>query len=432
MKRILVALVAMIAPIAMAEAHAEPLSSALAKAYRNNPTLNAARAGARASAYDIDIARSAMHPKITWRSGIGYDSSAATNRGTFGVVLDQTLFDGLQTTNNVEVNKARQRAAEENTRNTEQNILFEATEAYMDVVLARRIVVLRKQDLDFLKELKRSEIARHQAGERTRTNIAQAEARRAAAQAELSLAHAEAKRVQATYRQIIGDEPGKLTGGKVPVKMLPANLDKALAIAAKQHPALLAKRHLAEGAMFNVAVSEGKLLPTVKGSIGIGRGERNSAIDAMAFDGSATEQKAGIELKVPIYQGGKVEAEIRRSKEDLGKSNITVDVQHAEVQAKAASAWAQYQAALATVSANRASVKAATMAKDGMMAEQAIGQRTLLDVLQAQAELIKVQVKLANAERDTVVGGYRILSAIGKLGAKDLGLVARRADTETR
>ncbi len=167
MKRILVALVAMIAPIAMAEAHAEPLSSALAKAYRNNPTLNAARAGARASAYDIDIARSAMHPKITWRSGIGYDSSAATNRGTFGIVLDQTLFDGLQTTNNVEVNKARQRAAEENTRNTEQNILFEATEAYMDVVLARRIVVLRKQDLDFLKELKRSEIARHQAGERT-------------------------------------------------------------------------------------------------------------------------------------------------------------------------------------------------------------------------------------------------------------------------
>ncbi|WP_052201581.1 TolC family protein [Ensifer sp. ZNC0028] len=214
--------------------------------------------------------------------------------------------------------------------------------------------------------------------------------------------------------------------------MLPANLDKALAIAAKQHPALLAKRHLVEGAVFNVAVSEGKLLPTVKGAIGIGRGERNSAIDAMAFDGSATEQKAGIELKVPIYQRGKVEAEIRRSKEDLGKSNFTVDVQHAEVQAKAASAWAQYQAALATVSANRASVKAATMAKDGMMAEQAIGQRTLLDVLQAQAELIKVQVKLANAERDTVVGGYRILSAIGKLGAKDLGLVARRADTETR
>ncbi|OKP71861.1 hypothetical protein BTE77_24685 [Ensifer adhaerens] len=116
MKRILVTLVAMIAPIAMAEAHAEPLSSALAKAYHNNPTLNAARAGVRASAYDIDIARSAMHPKITWRSGIGYNSSAATNRGTFGIVLDQTLFDGLQTTNNVEVNKARQRAAEENTR----------------------------------------------------------------------------------------------------------------------------------------------------------------------------------------------------------------------------------------------------------------------------------------------------------------------------
>ncbi|KQZ40360.1 hypothetical protein ASD63_21005 [Ensifer sp. Root558] len=271
----------MIAPIAMAEAHAEPLSSALAKAYHNNPTLNAARAGVRASAYDIDIARSAMHPKITWRSGIGYNSSAATNRGTFGIVLDQTLFDGLQTTNNVEVNKARQRAAEENTRNTEQNILFEATEAYMDVVLTRRIVALRKQDLDFLKELTRSEIARHQAGERTRTNLAQAEARRAAAQAELSLAHAEAKRAQATYRQVIGDEPGNLTGGKVPVKMLPANIDKALAIAAKQHPALLAKRHLAEGAMFNVAVSEGKLLPTVKGAIGIGRGEGVSAIDAI-------------------------------------------------------------------------------------------------------------------------------------------------------
>ncbi|WP_104663653.1 TolC family outer membrane protein [Ensifer adhaerens] len=432
MKRILVALVAMIAPIAVGQAHAEPLSSALAKAYRYNPTLNASRAGVRASAYDIDIARSAMLPKIAWRNGIGYDSSAATNRGTFGILLDQTLFDGLRTTNNVEVNKARQRASEENTRNTEQNILFEATEAYMDVVLARRIVTLRKQDLDFLKALTRSEIARHAAGERTRTNIAQAEARRAAAQAALSLAHAEVKRAQATYRQIIGDEPGKLTGGKVPSKMLPANLDRALAIAASQHPALLAKRHLAEGAMFNVAVSEGKLLPTVTGAIGVGRGEGGSAIEAMRFDGSATARKAGIEVKVPVYQGGKAAAEVRQSKENLGNAHFTVDVQHAEVQAKAASAWAQYQAALATASASRAAVKAATMAKDGMMEEQAIGQRTLLDVLEAQADVVKAQVRLANAERDTVVGGYRILSAIGKLGAKDLGLVARRTDAEGR
>ncbi|WP_268802324.1 TolC family outer membrane protein [Ensifer adhaerens] len=417
----------------MGQAHAEPLSSALAKAYRNNPTLNASRAGVRASAYDIDIARSAMQPKIAWRSGIGYDTNAASNRGTFGIVLDQTLFDGLQTTNNVEVNKVRLRAAEENTRNTEQNILFEATEAYMDVVLARRIAALRKQDLDFLKELTRSETARHTAGERTRTNIAQAEARRAAAQAELSLAHAEVKRAQATYRQIIGDEPGKLIGGKVPLKMLPANLDRALAIAAKQHPALLAKRHLAEGAMFDVAVSEGKLLPRVNGAIGIGRGHDDAGvINAMRFDGSGTERKVGIEIKVPVYHGGKAAAEVRRSKESLGNAHFTVDVQHAEVQAKAASAWAQYQGALATASASRAAVKAATMAKDGMMEEQAIGQRTLLDVLQAQADVVKAQVKLANAERDTVVGGYRILSAIGRLGARDLGIVAKRTDAEGR
>ncbi|HEV7321351.1 MAG TPA: TolC family outer membrane protein [Ensifer sp.] len=426
MIRLTAAFALLLAALTVDVASAEPLSSALAKAYRNNPTLNAARAGVRMSAYDVDIASSAMRPKIKLRSGMGYSSEGGGGRGTFGIVLDQTLFDGLQTTNNVAVHEARLRAAEENTRNTEQNVLFEATEAYMDVVLGRRMVVLRKQDLEFLSELARSERARRNAGERTRTDVAQAEARRAAAQAELDLAHAEVKRAQATYRQVIGDEPGKLSGAKPPSGMLPATLDKALATAETQHPALLAKRHLAEGAVFGVAATEGKLLPGVTGSIGIGRGQSGSATDTMAFEPGATSRKVGIEVKVPVYQGGKVSGQVRQSKEQLGKSRFEVDTQSAEVQAKAAGAWAQYQAATASVSANRVSVDAAKVAMAGIVAEREIGQRTLLEVLKAQADVVRAQVKLADAERNMVVGGYRILSAIGRLGAKDLGLVTAR------
>ncbi|OCP05796.1 MULTISPECIES: TolC family protein [unclassified Ensifer] len=133
-----------------------------------------------------------------------------------------------------------------------------------------------------------------------------------------------------------------------------------------------------------------------------------------------------MDLKVPVYEGGKVAAQVRQAKEKRGTSHFEVDIQGAEVQAKAAAAWAQYQAAIATASANRGAVKAARMAMDGVMAERAIGQRTLLDVLKAQADVVKAQVKLANAERDMVMGGYRILSAIGRLGARDLGLVAAR------
>ncbi|HEV7307857.1 MAG TPA: TolC family outer membrane protein [Ensifer sp.] len=429
MKRLMAALTIMTAAISADAARAEPLLDALAKAYRNNPTLNAARAGVRASAYDVDIAGAAMRPKINASSSVGYSTPGGSRRG-FGIVLDQTLFDGLQTTNNVAVNEARLRAARENARNTEQNILFQATEAYMDVVLGRRLVSLRKQNLDFLNELTRSEKDRHRVGERTRTDVALAEARRAAAKAELELAQVEVKQAQATYSQIIGDAPGKLSGARPPSDKIPSSLEKALAVAAKQHPALLAKRHLADGAVSNVAVNEGKHLPRVTGSIGIGRGQAVGKSEAMRFDEGATSRKLVILMQVPVYQGGKVSAQVRQANENLDASRFNIDMQSAEVQAQATAAWAHHQAATASASANRQDVKSARMALEGVVAERAVGERALLDVLRAQADVIKAQVRLATAERDMVVGGYRILSAIGRLGAHDLGLVAA-ANQET-
>lgn len=418
--------------LAPASAFAETITGALAKAYQLNSTLNSARAGVRVVDEDVAIAKSGYRPTITGSGAIDYSNTRSRsdlgNRttdlttGSFGVEIRQTLFDGFQTKNNVGAAEARVRAQQQSLRNEEQNILFDAAQAYMDVIRDRQIAVLRERNLQFLSEQVRAARSRFDVGEGTRTDVAQADASRSSAVAQLAAARAQAKTSEAVYRRLVGEAPNSLKAASPLVKLLPKSLDQAVALAREQHPAIVATEHLVDAAGFSVRSAEGALLPQVSASAGVSEAFRESSPDLTGQNGDSTSAGIGLQLTVPIYQGGRASAQVRKSKESLGQARIEVDVSHDQVRAAVTSAWSQYTASSENVSAIRETVSAAQLALAGVIEERNVGQRTTLDVLDSQADVINAQIALVEAERNVVVASYAILSAVGNLSARRLSL----------
>ncbi|MEI8701328.1 MAG: transporter [Mesorhizobium sp.] len=420
-------------------ASAETILGALSKAYQNNSSLNSARAGVRVTDEGVAIAKSGWRPTITGSASIDYSSSHFNARGNvpgvnqstrlttgnFGVQIDQTLFDGFQTKNNVAAAESRVRASVESLRNTEENILFNAASAYMDVIRDRQVAVLTEQNLQFLTEQARAARSRFEVGEGTRTDVAQADAERSSAVAELAAARAQALASAATYRQIVGDEPGRLRAASPLSKLLPSNLDAAIAIASIEHPAILATQHLVDAAAFSVKSAEGALLPQLSASAGVSSAYQNTVPrfdPGQGRDGTTNSASIGATLTIPIYSGGRNSATVRQNKESLSQARIEVDVSRDTVRQAVTSAWTQYTAAQQTVVANRQVIAAAQLALSGVIEERNVGQRTTLDVLNAQATLITAKINQASSERDLVVASYAILSAVGRLSVDRLAL----------
>jgi outer membrane protein len=438
--RILAASVAFFLAISPA-AIAETLKGALAKAYENNSELNAARAGVRVTDEGVAIAKSGYRPTITGEASTSYSSSfdrngsaqrdGRTTTGSFGVTITQTLFDGFRTKNSVAAAESQVLAQRENLRNSEQNILFDAASAYMDVIRDRQIAAFRKKNLSFLQEQVRAANARFEVGEGTRTDVAQANASRAAAIAQLNAAEAQAKSSAAVYRQVIGEDPGKLEKAPAVTKLLPKNLDQATELAAGEHPAIRANFHVIDATEFGVKVAEGALLPTLGAEGRLNKtyqkydaspetgGIFNTPNDSNTQTDTAS---VGLQLTVPIYQGGRGSATVRQEKERLGQARINMDVARDQVRAALTSSWTQLQAAQASVTANKQLVAAAQLALDGVVEERKVGQRTTLDVLNAQKDVTDARISQAQSERDVVVASYAVLSATGRLSVKRLGL----------
>ena len=411
---------------------AETLNGALAKAYNNNSSLNSARAGVRVTDEGVAIAKSGYRPTIEGTASASYTSQAGTqlSTGAFGVQINQTLFDGFRTKNGIASAESQVFAARENLRNTEQNTLFNAASAYMDVIRDQKIAALRKKNVAFLAEQVRSAKARFDVGEGTRTDMAQAEAGRAGAIALSNAAVAQAKSSAAIYRQIIGEEPKDLKSGSPAAKLMPKSLDQALTISATEHPAIMASKHAVDASLFGVKVAEGALLPTLGASAGVSRNAKDYAGNASSLDSTYNQASVGLQLTVPIYQGGKVAAQVRQQKERAGQARIDVDVASDNVRAAVTSAWSQMEASQASVSANSQVVSAAQLALDGVSEERKVGQRTTLDVLNAQSSVVDAQLSLVQAQRDVVVASYAVLSATGRLSVSRLGLGVQVQDPE--
>lgn len=421
-------LVCMVAFSGFDAARAETINSALISAYNNNPTLNAARAATRAVDENVALARSGYRPTVSGSGNIGLSRtdgrlSAGGNfttdlkPGQFGVVISQTLWDSLLTQNNVNAAYSAVRAQQEALRNSEQNILFNAATAYLDVIRDRAILGFQRQNLEFLEEQVRSEQARFDVGEATRTDVAQARASRAAASAQVSLALANVKSSEAVYRQIIGNDPGRLSPVRGVARLLPGSAGSGLRIAEQEHPAIKSTEHLVDQAIYNVKSAESGLLPRVDLQGSVTRNYDQSATVSQADNYSVTAT-----LSVPIYQGGSQSATVRQNKETLGQRRIEVDESVDNVRAAVVSAYSQFEGSRASLTANQEQLRAARLALEGAVEERKVGQRTTLDVLNTQQAVINAQISIASSSRDVLAAGYAILSAIGRLNVTRLGL----------
>lgn len=425
-RRLAVAAVSALLALPAGGAGAETIQEALALAYSNNPQINAQRAATRAVDEGVPIAKSGLRPSISASGDIGQswsDTGRSTHLtpGGFGITISQALFDGFATQNDVAAAQAAVHASRETLRNTVQNVLFDAASAYMDVIRDQAIAGFRAQSLEFLNEQVRSERARFQVGESTRTDVAQAEARQAGAVAQLNAARANLKSSIAVYRQVVGKDPARLQRPAGVGRLLPRTLDAAFETAFAEHPAILAAKHLVDQADWNVKSAESELLPRV-----VVEGSANRRYN-QTFHGQITDSASvTARLSVPIYQGGRVAATVRRNKETLGQRWIEVDQSVDSVRAAVVSAFSQLEAAAASVAANQEQLRAAQLALEGAVEERNVGQRTTLDVLDTQQDVIDAQISLVTAERDVIVAGYALLSAVGRLDADRLQLAVAR------
>lgn len=405
---------------------ADTINGALASAYANNPTLNAQRAATRGVDENVAIAKSGWRPQIFGNAQISRQnvstrlpsfSSGSSSPGSFGVTISQSLWDSYKTLNTVNAARAAVKASREALRNTEQNVLIDSATAYMDVIRDQAIARFQAQSLKFLNEQVRSERVRFKVGESTRTDVAQAEASRAAAAAQLNGARANLKSSHAVFRQNIGRDPKNLKNTKGIGKLLPRSVSAAIAIALRQHPAIKSTKHLVDQAIFNVKSSESDLLPTVGLEGTLNRGYTGNGAGQVTDTAQITAK-----LTVPIYQGGKVAGTIRQKKEAVGQSRIEVDQSVDQVRAAVVSSFSQLEASKASVTANQTQLRAAKLALSGVVEERKVGQRTTLDVLNTQQNVINAQISLSGSRHDVIVAGYALYSAIGRLNAKNLRL----------
>ncbi|MEI2300282.1 TolC family outer membrane protein [Ensifer sp. MJa1] len=401
---------------------AETIFGAMAKAYANNPDLNAARAGLRATDESVPIAKSGFRPQVAaFASGtlstIERESTGSQDlhQGQVGVSITQMVFDGFQTLNNVRAAESNVFATREALLANEMQILLSAATIYSNIARDQQLVSIRKQNIAFLQEQVNASKARLDVGEGTRTDVSLAEASLANAQSQLIVAVAQLKQSEATYVRIVGDVPRGIKQASPASKNLPRTLDQAVASGLREHPTILAAQYSVDSAGYQVKSAEGTMLPGVTLQGQVGRNTGNVTEDNNTSSITAR-------LEVPIYQGGLEYGQIRQAKERLGQQRILVDSARASIQETIVSAYAQLEAAIARISANKAQIDAAKLALDGVIEERKVGQRTTLDVLDSQQDVLQAQELLALAQRDAVVASYTLLAASARLTVKSQGL----------
>ncbi|MBZ0214923.1 MAG: TolC family outer membrane protein, partial [Fimbriimonadaceae bacterium] len=410
-------------------AHAETLQQALSAAYVDNPDLNAERASVRAIDENVSQALSTGRPTVLGTADASIQDSDSRNtippinfnrtshpRG-FAITISQPIFRGFRIVNSVRQAEALVRAARSGLDNSEQNILFTAVEAYMNVVRNSSIVTLNRNNVAVLNEQLRATRDRFSVGEVTRTDVAQAEARVALAASLLSLADSQLATSRAIYQQIIGNMPAGVSQPRSIDHLLPNSLADAMGIGDVDHPAIQASLHAQDAAGFAVDVNKGAMLPEVDVEA-----SWTNRWDAGPTTPRNSTGKITGRVTVPIYQRGQVASTIRQSLETETQRMIEVQAARNQVRAAVVSAWGVLQAVRAQILSDQAQVEANKVALDGVREENKVGQRTVLDVLDAEQVLLDSRVALVTTERDRIVAAYALLSAIGKLNARTLAL----------
>jgi outer membrane protein len=415
-------------------ASADTLREALVAAYRTNPTISAQREALRGTDANVAVARAAGRPQVSATVGLNRDLTQAgvLDTGGKGPRLDggldvsYPLFNGGSVRNNVRAAETRVEAGRATLRAVEGDIFTDAVSAYMDVIRDRAIVELNLNNVRVLTTNLEATRDRFQIGDLTRTDVAQSEARLQLGRSQLATAQGRLTGSEANYRRVVGHPPGQLAPPP-PLPPLPTTAEEAVRIALVNNPDLISITRQASAAGFDVRVAEAGRLPTLS-AVGRGTyvnelaGVGSNPLTGQSLPNTGTQTTVGLNARIPIFQGGLPAARVRQAQAQQGQVFEQVIGTERAVVAVTRSAFATYEAAQRAIQSNTVAVQANELALEGARAEQGVGTRTVLDVLNAEQELLNSQVALVTAKRDAYVAGFELLNAMGQAEAQDLGL----------
>src|SRR5437588_2874765 len=430
------AAVLLMAYVGQAPALADTIEAALVRAYQNNPQLNAQRASVRATDENVPQALSGYRPRVALTASAGYQyldtllisgvsptAIAMTEiHGTqpprsVGLTVNQTLFNGNQTANRTRAAESQVSGAREALRVLDESVLLSAATIYMDYLRDSAIVEVQKSNVRVLEQTLKQTRDRFNVGEVTRTDVAQSEAQLAAGKTQELTAEANLVTTRSNFRRIIGNEPQGLAPGSPVDRFLPGTLPSAVELGLIENPNVTAAMYGIDVSYLQVKVNEGALLPTVTFQASVQQSYEQTMTIFRTFGASAIAQ-----ISAPIYQGGAEYSLIRQSKESLAQQRLNLEQVRDQARANTVTAWGQLVAGKAQVASAQAQVTASEIALNGVREEAKAGQRTTLDVLNAQQALVNARVALVTAQHDRVVASYSVLSAVGRLSPQVLNL----------
>lgn len=415
-------------------AFADTLREALVKTYHANPSLTGARARQRALDEGVMIARANGRPQLNSEVDLdqGFEGFRRLKNGgrslTASAGLAYPLYNGGGVKNSIRAADARVLAGRADLRAAEGGVFTDAVGAYMDVIRDTSIVELNQNQVKVLQTNLQASRDRFEVGDLTRTDVAQSEARLSDARSRLSTAEGQLTASRENYRRIVGALPGTLEPPP-PLPALPGNPDEAVRIALGNNPNLVSVGAAQQAAGYDVRTARAGRLPTVTANGGVtytnflGSLNTSQAVPpGTNIDSSSTASQVGLTARIPLYQGGGTSARIRQAQALQSQSLEQVVEVERLVIADARSTFARYDAAVETIASAEQAVAANKLALEGTRAENTVGTRNVLDVLNAEQELLNSEVLLVTARRDAYVAGFALLNAMGRAEMRDLGL----------
>ena len=412
-------------------AQAETLREALAAVYNTNPTLEAARANQRATDEGVPIQRAQGLPSVNvtathiefLRQSANSFTAPERNLGV-NATLQVPIYSGGAIRNGSRAARERVAAGQADLRGTESSIFSQTVAAYMDVLRTEALNQLAANQVEVLQVTFQSTSDRFEIGDLTRTDVAQAGSRLAIAQGDLRTAYANQISARENFIQLVGRAPTDLQAPP-PLPGLPETVGMAVVIALENNPDLVAAKERAEAAGYDTEVAGSGRLPTIglfaSGDYSDFYGTLGGPVAAQ-FSQSETTANAGVRLTIPIFQGGLTAARHRQASARETASLEQVIAAERSVIQQTRAAYASWQASVEVIESSKAAVKAAEISLEGVRAENSIGNRTIIDLLNAEQELLSARANLVTARRNAYVAGFSLLAAMGRAEARDLNL----------
>lgn len=406
---------------------AETLSEALSKAYLNNPTLRSERSALKAQDESVVTAVAGQRPALSLATTLNRQNSqttksVSTTPTSMTLSLSQTLYRGGRIRKGIELAEVQILSSRAKLVTVEQQVLSSVVNAYVNLLRDQAVVQLNRSSEEVLIGELNATRDRFQLGAATKTDVSQSESRVSAAAASRIQSEGQLQSSIATYVMVMGESPNNIETPD-PLENLPETLEDAIIIALNENPSLMIAELSRVAAEHNIKLATGALLPTLNLSASTRR-----TSDWTKWGAPTKVNSIGLSFSLPLYQGGKEYSAIRKAKQSASKAIVDLDASRRNIKAQVTKAWYQLATARAAIYSRAEQVRASEVALDGVRQEEAVGARTLLNVLNAEKDLLNARVALVTSRRDEIVASYSLLSAMGRLTVGGLGLAVETYD----